>query len=418
MKKLIYTLLLSVTTISLCFAQAKPVMPAKPYVPNPILKGFYLVPGLPERIEIYNNSLKQYPDTGRAASVSYNYGRISMAGDYAKLGDVKATEYWLGLTSAAFRDEAILKVADEMAKRGDFAYVEKMLKPKVDSLYSLYEQTRKLPPSYNNVMVIYTKVLKANKQPQQIVKYVKPLYQGNGKTISSDQTSMVMTKPALYDIKTNLLYTYANALAETGKNQEALQIYGYMSLNGEYNAPELKDAIAKTYHKMPNGEAYYAKFTDSLTQLTSTKLVAFSKNKIDVNGKPVSLKSLKGKYVLIDFWGSWCGPCRASHPHLKELYTKYKDKGFEIIGVSQERGTDLAAARLLWTEAIAKDGLPWIQVMDNENREQFNTVAQFSITAFPTKILLDKEGNIIGRYVGNGNGGEGFTQKLEEIFGK
>ncbi len=82
---------------------------------------------------------------------------------------------------------------------------------------------------------------------------------------------------------------------------------------------------------------------------------------------------MKGKYVLIDFWGSWCHPCRASHPHLKELYAKYKDKGFEIIGVAQETAKTPEEQRQSWTGAIAKDSLTWPQIMNNENSETGST---------------------------------------------
>ena len=135
-------------------------------------------------------------------------------------------------------------------------------------------------------------------------------------------------------------------------------------------------------------------------------------------GNPIDFNALKGKYVLIDFWGSWCRPCRASHPHLKELYAKYKDKGFEIVGVAQEHSPTRDESRKLWTDAIEKDGLTWLQVLDNENIKQFDAVSSYGVTAFPTKILLDRDGNIIGRYVGNGPGGMAFTYKLEALLGK
>ena len=81
-------------------------------------------------------------------------------------------------------------------------------------------------------------------------------------------------------------------------------------------------------------------------------------NKNDPKGNAVSLTALKGKYVLLDVWGSWCGPCRTSHPHLKELYAKYKNQGLEIVGIAQEYGT-LEKSRAAWPKAMAEDGIPW-----------------------------------------------------------
>ncbi|HWK06738.1 MAG TPA: TlpA disulfide reductase family protein [Puia sp.] len=138
-------------------------------------------------------------------------------------------------------------------------------------------------------------------------------------------------------------------------------------------------------------------------------------NKKDVNGNPVNLQTLKGSYVLIDFWGSWCGSCRASHPHLKELYAKYKNKGLEIIGIAEEFRKTPEENRKVWIEAIEKDSLPWLQVLNNEDADKFDAMKAYGITALPTKILLDKEGRIIARYVGDTND---FDKKLKEIFGE
>ena len=141
---------------------------------------------------------------------------------------------------------------------------------------------------------------------------------------------------------------------------------------------------------------------------------AIALNKKDINGNEVNLATLKGKYVLLDFWGSWCGPCRASHPHLKEIYAKYRDKGFEIVGIAQEKAPTFDQQQAAWKAAITKDGLPWIQILNNQDMDKFNAVTAYAVNAFPTKILLDKDGKIVGTYVGNGN--TDFTKKLEEIF--
>jgi peroxiredoxin len=102
-------------------------------------------------------------------------------------------------------------------------------------------------------------------------------------------------------------------------------------------------------------------------------------------GETVKLSSLKGKVVLIDFWASWCGPCRRSMPGLKAVYKKYKDKGLEIYGISLD---DNKAA---WDKAVKEDGTPWLHVIDREG----GIARQWGIQYIPTSFLLDKEGKLI-----------------------
>lgn len=113
----------------------------------------------------------------------------------------------------------------------------------------------------------------------------------------------------------------------------------------------------------------------------------------DREGNPVELESLHGKYVLLDFWASWCKPCRASMPGLKELYCQYHEKGFEILGISID--TDAEA----WKRAVEDDQTPWIHVIDEaEAKGKSSRVAQmYGVHAVPTFFLLDKEGNIIDK---------------------
>ena len=137
----------------------------------------------------------------------------------------------------------------------------------------------------------------------------------------------------------------------------------------------------------------------------------------DINGKELSLADFKGKYVLLDFWASWCVPCRAGNPHLKELYTKYKDQGIEFIGVSDDDRNHDA-----WHKAVEKDGLPWRHVlrgldmekrMNNEPNEE-DISEKYGIHTLPTKILIDRSGKIIGRY---SEEEAPLDDKLKEIFG-
>jgi len=122
-------------------------------------------------------------------------------------------------------------------------------------------------------------------------------------------------------------------------------------------------------------------------------------------GKPVTLSSLKGKTVMIDFWASWCGPCRKENPHLTELYRKFKDKNFEILGVSLDDHADA------WKDAIKKDRLPWIHVSELKKWES-EVVHTYQIEAIPYTVLIDKEGRIIAK----GLSGDELEQKLLEIL--
>lgn len=136
---------------------------------------------------------------------------------------------------------------------------------------------------------------------------------------------------------------------------------------------------------------------------------------LTADGKPFKLSDLKGQVVLIDFWGSWCGPCRASMPHLKELHERYKDKGFEIVGVAQERGKTLEESKISWKKAIDELGIHWVNVLNNEGKDNMDIVKSYNVSGFPTKILLDAEGKVILRVVASAT--DDIDIALKEIYG-
>jgi peroxiredoxin len=124
------------------------------------------------------------------------------------------------------------------------------------------------------------------------------------------------------------------------------------------------------------------------------------------DGRTIALSSLRGKVVLVDFWASWCKPCRMENPNVKKVYEKYHAKGFEILGVSLDR--DMNA----WTGAIKQDGLPWLHVSD---LQFWNNAAaqQYGITSIPFTVLVDKEGKVIDKNLR----GPALEAKLTELFG-
>ena len=113
----------------------------------------------------------------------------------------------------------------------------------------------------------------------------------------------------------------------------------------------------------------------------------------DPEGNPVTLSSLRGQYVIVDFWASWCKPCRAGVPAMKELYKKYHPKGLEIIGVSDDNNHDA------WKKAIEQDQTPWIHVVDEfpEENKPARVISSYGVHYIPSYFLLDKEGKVIGK---------------------
>lgn len=127
-------------------------------------------------------------------------------------------------------------------------------------------------------------------------------------------------------------------------------------------------------------------------------------------GKSVSLSDFRGKHVILDFWGSWCKPCREGNPKLIEIYNKYKDHGFEVLGLAADKTVDAIL------KAAKEDGLPWTQLCLYEQRTgQPELVRLYNIKYYPTKMLIDPKGTILDIEFGDAENSAIF-QKLEEIF--
>jgi len=127
----------------------------------------------------------------------------------------------------------------------------------------------------------------------------------------------------------------------------------------------------------------------------------------DVNGKNISLSSFRGKYVLVDFWASWCSPCRQENPTVVQAFKKFKDKNFTILGVS----LDKPDGKSDWVKAIMQDNLTWTHVSDLKHWES-PVVSMFQIESIPFNLLVDPEGKVIAQ----GLHGSELDKKLSEVL--
>ncbi|MFD0749183.1 redoxin domain-containing protein [Mucilaginibacter calamicampi] len=122
-------------------------------------------------------------------------------------------------------------------------------------------------------------------------------------------------------------------------------------------------------------------------------------------GKKVKLSEIRGKYILLDFWAAWCGPCREENPHLVELYKQYQPKGFNILGVSADN------SKKAWLDAVKKDGLLWENVSDLRG-DNNKAALIYGVNAYPTNYLINTNGVIIAKNVR----GKALEDKLKELF--
>lgn len=186
----------------------------------------------------------------------------------------------------------------------------------------------------------------------------------------------------------------------------------YISARELYSFSNVKTVVEATrmYHDLNEEIRHSSQGLALLERLHILRSVQTGQSAIpfmqqDRYGRDVSLDDYRGRYVLVEFWASWCGPCRAENPNLLKAYNQYKEKGFTILGVSLDN------AKAAWVNAIEKDGMPWTQVSDLKGWN--NDVAEkYGIKAVPANFLVGPDGKIVALNLR----GESLHEKLKEIF--
>jgi len=266
--------------------------------------------------------------------------------------------------------------------------------------------------SFSNVTVAGSKAHEAYLALTKQTKPVNDKMQAASKAYSAayqaKDSATMKTLDATFDaLDAEMKEVYKGYLNANNNSPIAMYALGQLAgwdINPEVVEPIYK-ALSESARATPSGKAFAEKIVTAKKTAVGAMAMDFTQN--DTLDVPVSLSSFKGKYVLIDFWASWCGPCRQENPNVVKAFQTYNAKGFTVLGVS----LDQPGAKDKWMKAIHDDNLTWTQVSDLKYWD--NQVAkQYGIQAIPQNFLVDPAGKIIAKNIR----GEELSSKLATIF--
>jgi peroxiredoxin len=228
-------------------------------------------------------------------------------------------------------------------------------------------------------------------------------YQQSGNRISAMQMKDSLSKADV--ARKTMLESFIRQHPNSDLSLYAMNIYSFVNQENPEEVNSLLSTLGKELQETDEMIEIKRTAEENKNFIKGAKAPDFTQT--DTSGAAITLSSLQGKFVLIDFWASWCKPCRAQNPSMLRLYQKYKNKGFTILGVS------LDAKKEAWLKAIHDDKLEWQHVSDLKFWS--NDVAkQYKITSVPQNFLLDPKGVIIGKNLS----GDDLDQLLEKELGK
>lgn len=228
-----------------------------------------------------------------------------------------------------------------------------------------------------------------------------PLYQKYGKVSPEEQIAL---EAKLNDLRMEKRARAKSYITKNPKSVFSLSLVAERATMGEYNdVKSIYDLLDPSTKKSNQGKLLTERLAVLKRSAIGEQVLDFTQN--NTENKPVKFSEFKGKYVLIDFWASWCGPCRAENPNVLKAYNQYKDKGFTVVGVSLDDKAEN------WKKAIEEDKMPWTQLSDLKGFEN-EVSSYYGIRGIPSTLLIDPQGKIIAKDLR----GTALDKKLAEIF--
>lgn len=240
------------------------------------------------------------------------------------------------------------------------------------------------------------------KSNQDLTDQENPLYQQWGKGTKEEQAAL---EAKIDNIRKERRKRADKYIAEHPSSFYSIHLISSRASYGtDYaDVKKIYDLLDESAKQTEGGKALAKRLDILKRSAIGSQMIDFEQN--DSTGAPVRFASFKGKYVLVDFWASWCGPCRAENPNVLEAYNKYQDKNFTVVGISLD---DKDAN---WKKAIRDDKMPWTQLSDLKGwKNEVSTY--YGIQGIPSNLLVDPSGKIVARDLR----GEGLHKKLAELL--
>ena len=264
---------------------------------------------------------------------------------------------------------------------------------------SISKATVKGSPANDAYLALNTQLKEVNEKASALQKEYRELYQ------AKDEEGMKKLEAKFDELDNEqkaIMKDYLKKAPGTPIGMYVInQVAGYDIVPSEIE-PTFKK-LSKEARNSPSGKEFAKRLQSAKKTAVGQPALAFSQ--ATPEGKMVGLDAFRGKYLLVDFWASWCGPCRQENPNVVKAYEKFKDRGFDILGVSLDDNKDK------WLKAVEADKLAWTHVSDLKGWK--NAAADlYGVRAIPQNVLIDPKGKIIAKNLR----GDKLEEKLEELM--